>query len=49
MHMHRKLLAAGFIAGALVLAGCSSSGDEAASETTTETTTETEVVEEAPE
>ena len=44
MHMHRKLLAAGFVAAALVLAGCSSSGDEAASETTTET----EVVEEAP-
>lgn len=45
MHMHRKLLAAGFVAATLVLASCSSSGDEAA----TDTAAETEVVEEAPE
>jgi len=34
MHMHRKLLAAGFVAAALVLAGCSSSSDEAATDAT---------------
>jgi len=34
MHMHRKLLAAGIVAAALVLASCSSSGDEAATEAT---------------
>jgi len=32
--MHRKLLAAGFVAAALVLAGCSSSSDEAATDAT---------------
>ena len=32
--MHRKLLAAGFVAAALVLAGCSSSTDEAATDAT---------------
>lgn len=42
--MHRKLLVATIAAGALLLAGCSSSTDETATETAAETT---EVVEEA--
>jgi basic membrane protein A and related proteins len=46
MHMHRKLLVATIAAGALLLAGCSSSTDDAATETATETVAEETAVEE---
>lgn len=43
MHMHRKLLVAVFATGALLLAGCSSSTDDAATETAAETAAEAAV------